>query len=51
MVAWPVVLVTREAEVRGLGSKASMGKSVRPYLKNKLKTKGLGCDSSDGTLT
>jgi hypothetical protein len=32
---------TKEAEIGGLQSKASLGKSTRPYLKNKQKTKGL----------
>jgi hypothetical protein len=32
---------TRESEIVDSGSKASLGKSVRPYLKNKLQQKGL----------
>jgi hypothetical protein len=37
-----VILATQEVKVGGSGSEASLGKSVKPYLKNKLKAKGLG---------
>jgi hypothetical protein len=39
-----------EAEVGGFSSNASPGKSTRPYMKNKLKAKGLGECSNGGTL-
>jgi hypothetical protein len=38
----PIITATQEAEVGGLQSKASPGKSKRSYLENKLKAKGLG---------
>jgi hypothetical protein len=38
----PVIPATQEVEVRGSWSEASQGKSVRPYLKNKLKIKMIG---------
>jgi hypothetical protein len=38
----PVVSVTWEAKVGGSLSEVSYGKHARPYLKNKLKAKGLG---------
>jgi hypothetical protein len=39
VVACACVLATQEVEVEGLWSKASQRKSMRPYLKNKLKVK------------
>jgi hypothetical protein len=43
-----VALASWEEEVRGLRFEAAPGKSRRPYLKNKLKTKkGWGHGSSD----
>jgi hypothetical protein len=47
------MLVTQdiwEAEVGGSFFKASLGKSARRYLKNKLKAKDLGSGSSDRAL-
>jgi hypothetical protein len=48
--AWwctPVVPDNWEEEIEGSWSEAILGKvSTTPYLKNKLKTKGLGCGSS-----
>jgi hypothetical protein len=41
-VVQTIILVTQEAEVRGLNCKANPGKSERSYLKNKLSVKGLG---------
>jgi hypothetical protein len=41
----PVNAAMQEAE-SGSSSKTSLGKSMRPYLKNKLKQKGLGAWSS-----
>jgi hypothetical protein len=41
-VAHAVVPAMQEAEIGRLQSKADLGKSMRPYLKNKLKAKGLG---------
>jgi hypothetical protein len=35
----PIILPAQEAEVGGLWSEAGLGKSRRPYLKNKLKAK------------
>jgi hypothetical protein len=32
----------KEAEITGSLSEVSLGKSMRPYMKNKLKQKGLG---------
>jgi hypothetical protein len=37
MVYKPVIPATWEAAVRGLQSKASLGKNVKPYQKDKLK--------------
>jgi hypothetical protein len=34
--------ISPEIEIGGLQSEASPGKSIRPYLKNKLKQQGLG---------
>jgi hypothetical protein len=42
MIHVPVIPDTREAEVGGSQSESGPGKSVRPYLINKLKAKGLG---------
>jgi hypothetical protein len=39
MVAHPIVPATQEMEIGRLWSEASLGKSMRPYLKNKLKKK------------
>jgi hypothetical protein len=38
----PVIPATWREEVGGSPSEAFLGKCVRPYLKNKLKPKGLG---------
>jgi hypothetical protein len=38
----PIFPVTQEAEVGESQSEASLGKSMRPYLENKIKAKGLG---------
>jgi hypothetical protein len=38
----PTISATWDVEVRGSQSKASLSKSERLYLKNKLKVKGLG---------
>jgi hypothetical protein len=38
---------TQQARGRSISSETSPGKSLRPYLKNKLKQKGLICSSSD----
>jgi hypothetical protein len=47
----PVIPTTQEMEVKESLFKSSPGKvSMRSYLKNKLKAKGAGCDSSRGTL-
>jgi hypothetical protein len=37
-----VILAIQEAEVEGLRCSTSLGKSMSPYLKKKLKAKGLG---------
>jgi hypothetical protein len=37
-----VIPATIEVEVKGLWNKASLGKSMRPYLKSKLKQKNGG---------
>jgi hypothetical protein len=42
MVAHTCNPATQEVKVRGSWSKAGLGKSVRPYLKHKLKQKVLG---------
>jgi hypothetical protein len=39
-----------KAEVERLKSKVGPGKSMRPYLKNKLKKKELECGSSDKVI-
>jgi hypothetical protein len=39
---WYMISATQEVEVGGLWSEAGPGKSLRPYLKNKPKAKGLG---------
>jgi hypothetical protein len=44
-----VIPVTWEVKVEGSLSEA-IWKSIRPYLKNKLKQKGLGCGSSGKVL-
>jgi hypothetical protein len=41
MVVHTLTPATQEAEVGGSWSKARTSKSMRPYLKNKLKAKGL----------
>jgi hypothetical protein len=41
MVGSPIIPATQESESEGLWFKAGLEKSVRPYLKNKLKVKGL----------
>jgi hypothetical protein len=38
----PVIAPKQEAKVGGPQIKAELGKCVRPYLKNKLKSKRLG---------
>jgi hypothetical protein len=43
---YEVISPTWKVKVGRLSSKVSWGKSARPYLKNKLKEKGLGCGSS-----
>jgi hypothetical protein len=35
----PVIPATQKVEIRGSHFEASLGKSVRPYLKNKTKSK------------
>jgi hypothetical protein len=46
-----VIPAIREMEMGRLRSEASLGKSARPYLKNKLKSKkGWGCGSSGRVL-
>jgi hypothetical protein len=42
MVGHTVIPATQEAEVVGSKLGTRLGKSMRLYLKNKLKTKGLG---------
>jgi hypothetical protein len=42
-----MVPVPWKGKVGGLHSKAIPGKSMRPYLTNKVKQKGLGCGKSD----
>jgi hypothetical protein len=42
MVVHPLIPAAWEAEMGGSQSEASSGKSRGPYLKNKLKAKGLG---------
>jgi hypothetical protein len=37
-----VITATQQAEVGGLQSEVHLDKSERPYLKNKLKAKGVG---------
>jgi hypothetical protein len=37
-----IIPALREVEVGGSQSEASLSKSLRPYLKNKLRAKGLG---------
>jgi hypothetical protein len=37
-----VITATLEAEIGGSQSEATLDKSLRPYLKNKLRAKGLG---------
>jgi hypothetical protein len=38
----PIIPATWKTDVGGSQPYASLGKSARPYLKNKLKAKGLG---------
>jgi hypothetical protein len=47
-----VILATQEAEIGGswVSSRSSWAKVVRPYLKNKIKTKGLEGRDSSGTV-
>jgi hypothetical protein len=40
-----VIIVIQEADIRGPQPEAVLGKSVRLYLENKLKSKGLGHNS------
>jgi hypothetical protein len=40
----PIIPTTWEVEVGGFCFKTGQRKSVRPYLKNKLKAKGLGTE-------
>jgi hypothetical protein len=42
----PVIPVAQEEEKIGSRSKAGLGKTARPYLRNKLKAKGQGRYSS-----
>jgi hypothetical protein len=44
-----IIIVMQEMEVRRSWSKAVLGKSARPYLKNKLKGAD-SCDSSGRAL-
>jgi hypothetical protein len=46
----PVIPASWEANVGGSQSEATMGKSRKPYLKNKQEAKGLGCVSSGRVL-
>jgi hypothetical protein len=43
----PVIPITQELKVGRPESKTGPDKSLRPYLKNKLKQKGWKCDSRD----
>jgi hypothetical protein len=46
----PVIPATQEAVVEGWQSRPYLCKRARPYLKNKLKAKGLGYGSSGRAL-
>jgi hypothetical protein len=46
----PVIPATWEAEVRGAWSKAGLGQSERPYVKNKVHEKEYGHGSSGRAL-
>jgi hypothetical protein len=43
----PTITTTQEVEAVGLRFEASRGKLARPYLKNKMQTKGPGEHSSN----